>query len=102
MSYLDPEIYPPAALIDLDGVCFKNGTDLWLPGVIEKLHFLSEDNIRIIIFTSRPKGLWMNKFAAEGIPLFGIIQKPLACSYFMVDDRLIPDACAKSLKDLVW
>jgi hypothetical protein len=101
-GYLDPSVYPPVAFIDIDGVCFNEGTDTWKYGAIEKLRFLLEDGIRLVLFTSRAPGTWLNKFVAEDIPIFGLLQKPLACAYFIVDDRLKTEQCVTDLKDLIW
>ena len=101
-GYLDPAVYAPVCFLDIDGVCFREGTDDWLPGVLDKLRFLVEAQTRIVLFTSRRPGTWMNKFVEAEIPLFGMIQKPLACSYFIVDDRLKPAQCVTSLSDLIW
>jgi len=101
-GYLDPTVYPPVAFIDIDGTCFHEGTDTWKEGALSKLRFLIEDKVRLVLFTSRAPGVWLNKFVEEGIPLFGMIHKPLACAYFIVDDRLKSEQCVTDLKALVW
>lgn len=97
-GWLDPEVYPPVAFVDVDGVLFREGTDEWLPGALDYLRALNADKIRVVLFTSRAPGTWLNRFAEEGVVLFGAIQKPLASGYFVVDDRLMIGRCASGIR----
>jgi hypothetical protein len=97
---LDPAVFPPVCLLDMDGTCFVKGTDEWLPGAVERIQKIAAQGHRIVAFTSRPAGPWYHKFLEINVPLFAHIQKPLAIWFYIVDDCLVPRLCAESLEDL--
>ena len=92
--------FPPIAFVDVDGVLFREGTDEFLPFAADAALLLATTH-RIILFTSRTPGPWMERLREEGINVYGYLQKPLGASYCFVDDRLDVSRCGNVLTDAV-
>lgn len=88
-----PNPGPATAFIDCDGVVFHEGTNDFLPGAVENLKAIQERGDHIVFFTCRPPGLareWIEKLRDAGIDVgkCGYLHKPMADSYYYVDDKL--------------
>jgi hypothetical protein len=83
--------------IDVDDTIFKKGSEEPLfEGVIDKINALPGE---VWLFTCRPpRHPWVQQARRLGLRFEGIIHKPLADEYILVDDKLV--AASASLEPL--
>lgn len=96
----NPDMLPPIAFVDFDGVIVHDSTHDLIPGAAEAMRKLARTH-RIILFTSRRPELFEPALSQVGVKIHGHIAKPMACNYLYVDDRLQVENCANSLEDCV-
>lgn len=85
-------------LIDIDETLVKQGVNTPLPGAIEKANGYYDEGHLVYLFSCWPPTKEArNKLKSLGIKFHGMIQKPYADEYVMVDDKLNTDESRKEM-----
>lgn len=84
---LDPKQFPPAVLVDFDGVVFEEGTNEMICNVDNILRRMKEGGMRLYIFSCGASPERIAMLERLGVTFDGVIPKPLACEYHLIDDR---------------